>query len=92
MVDDCGRRRRALPLLFLSDGEAGEQQTVVAEGVVRPLAIKPSGGGIPTADECPTRAKAGQANGGGTLKVGSIIPERVRCLLFFSACEARGGG
>ena len=33
--------------------------------------------------ECPVQAKAGQARTGGTLKVGSSIPEIVGCLLFF---------
>ena len=84
--------RRAAPLLFLSAGEASEQQTVVAGGVVRPLVVEASGGGIPTSIECPARAKAGQASGGGTLEVGSSITEIAGRLLFLSACEESEGG
>ena len=63
MADDCDRRRRAAPLLFLSAGDASEQQTVVAGAVVRPLAVEAGGDGIPTTGECSVRAKAGQISG-----------------------------
>ena len=59
----------------LSAGEASDQQTVVVGGVVRPLAVKASGGGIPTVAECPARAEVGQASVGCTINVGSSIPE-----------------
>ena len=59
MADDSGCGRRAAPLLFLSAGEASERQNVVAGGVVRRLAVKASGGGIPIVVECPVQAKAG---------------------------------
>ena len=51
MADDSGRGRRAVPLLFLFAGEARERQNVVAGGVVRPLVVEASSGGIPTAIE-----------------------------------------
>ena len=61
-------------------------------GVVRPLFVEASSGGIPTAVEFPAQAKAGQFSGGSTLDVGSSNPETVGCLLFLSACEARDAG
>ena len=82
----------AASLLFLSAGEASERQIVVAGGVVRLLAVEASGCVIPTAVECPAHAKPGQASGGGTIDVGTSIPEMAGCLLFLSACEARNVG
>ena len=37
---------------FPSAGEASERQTVVAGGVMRPLAVKACGGGMPATGEC----------------------------------------
>ena len=59
---------------------------------MRLLDVEASDDGTLPAVECPARAKAYQVSGGGTLMVGSSIPEMVGCLLFFSACEARDGG
>ena len=56
-------------LLFLSAGEASERNIVVAGGVMCPLDTKASGGGIPAMGECPARAEADQASGGGTTKM-----------------------
>ena len=53
MVDDCGCGRHNAPLMFLLAGEASERKTMVAGGVVSPLAAKASGGGIPATGECP---------------------------------------
>ena len=52
-------------LLFLLAGEASKRQTVVTEGVVRPLAAEARGGGIPT----PARAEADQVSGGVTIEI-----------------------
>ena len=84
MEDDCGRKRRAAPLLFLLASEVSKWQPMVAGGVVRPLAVKASSGGIPATGELSVQVKAGQVSGRKTLDVGSIIPEMVGCLLFFS--------
>ena len=92
MTDDCGCGRRAAPLLFLSAGEAGEQQTVVEGGLVRLLDVKASVCDILATEECPALAKAGQASGGGTIKVSSSIPEMAVYRLFLSACEASNCG
>ena len=56
-------------VLLLLAYEASERRTVVAGGVVRPLAVEASGGGIPTREESPTRAHAGQTSGGGTIEM-----------------------
>ena len=47
MTDNCGHRRRAAHLLFLSATEASQWQNVVTGGVMRPLAVEASSGGIP---------------------------------------------
>ena len=62
MADDSGHRRRAAQLLFLSAGEASERQTVVVGGVVHPLAVKASGGGIPATGgvTCTSKGRSGQ--------------------------------
>ena len=79
-------------LLLLSIGEMSKWQTVVTGGMVCPIAVKASGGGIPTTGKCTARAKAGQASSGNTIKVGSSIPEMTGCLLFLSACETSNDG
>ena len=49
--------------------ETSEQHTVVAGGVVRPLAVEASHGSIPATGESPARTKAGQASNDGTIEV-----------------------
>ena len=53
-------------LLLSLAGELNERQTLVAGGVVRPLTVKASGGGIPVTGECSAQAEADQASGDGT--------------------------
>ena len=61
-------------VLLLLAHEASNWQTVVVGGVVRPLAVEASGGGIPAMGGSPAQAKAGQVSGGGSIGVGNSIP------------------
>ena len=56
-------------VMFSLAHEASKRQTVVVGGMVRPLAVKASGGGIPATGDSPVPAKAGQASGGRTIKM-----------------------
>ena len=67
-------------LLFLLAVEASEWQTVVAGGVMHPLAVKASSCGIPATGECPVQAEADQASSDGAIEMtrGSLQPEPAR--------------
>jgi hypothetical protein len=56
-------------VLLLLVHEASERKSVVVGGVVCPLAVKASSGGIPAMGGPPAQAKVGQVSGGGTIKM-----------------------
>ena len=60
-------------VLLLFVHEASERRTVVMGGVVYPLVVKASSGGIPTRGKSPTQAKAGQVSGDSTIKTAGLM-------------------